>query len=165
MSMESTAGRTNCVVLAPNAAGVDEGLRSQLEQRQWHALIAGDPLMAMVELCLLERARSSRIAWGLSSVDGASLVVVEPSQWSNFSGMLGAIRQYLPTAGVWSFEDGVLRCIAEAKGDEVLGRVGAPANGQPHDDVEEANSETLDPQVTREEIAMLLGDENQEPDE
>ena len=79
--------------------------------------------------------------------------------------MLGAIQQYLPTAGVWSFENGVLRCIAEANGAEVLGRVGAPANGQPDDDVEQADSETVDPQVTRDEIAMLLGDENQEPDE
>ena len=163
--MESTAGRTNCVVLAPNAEAVDERLRSQLEQRHWYALMAGDPLMAMVELCLLERARSSRTAWGLSGVDGATLVVPEPDQWSNFSAMLGAIKQYLPTAGVWSFENGVLRCIAEANGDEVLGRVGAPANGQPDDDVEEADSETVDPQVTRDEIAMLLGDENQEPDE
>ena len=163
--MESTAGRTNCVVLAPNAEAVDERLRSQLEQRHWHALMAGDPLMAMVELCLLERARSSRTAWGLSSVDGATLVVVEPDRWSSFSAMLDAIKHYLPTAGVWSFEDGVLRCIAEANGDEVLGRVVAPANGQPVDDVEEADSEMVDPQVTRDEIAMLLGDENQEPDE
>ena len=163
--MESTTGRTNCVVLAPNAEAVDQRLRSQLEQRRWYARMAGDPLMAMVELCLLERARSSRTAWGLSSVDGATLVVLEPNQWSNFSAMLGAIKQYLPTAGVWSFENGVLRCIAEANGDEVLGRVGAAANGQPDDDVEEADSETVDPQVTRDEIAMLLGDENQEPDE
>ena len=163
--MESTAGRTNCVVLALNAEGVDDGLRSQLEQRHWHALIAGDPLLAMVELCLLERARSSRTAWGLSSVDGVTLVVVEPDQCSNFGGLLGGIRQYLPTAGVWSFEYGVLRCIAEANSDEVLGHVGTPANGQPVDDVEEADSETVDPQVTRDEIAMLLGDENQEPDE
>jgi len=163
--MESTAGRTNCVVLAPNAEGVNEPLRSQLEQRHWTALTVGDPLMAMVELCLLERARSSRTAWGLSSVDGATLIVVDPNEWSNFGGMLEAIRQYLPTASVWSFEDGVLRCIAAPTSDEALGHVGAAANGQPDDDVEEAESEPVDPQVTRDEIAMLLGDENQEPDE
>lgn len=163
--MESTAGRTNCVVLAPSVEAGDQRLRSQLEQRSWHAQIVGDPLAAMVELCLLERARSSRTAWGLSSVDASALVVVEPSRWSNFSAMLGAVKRYVPTAGVWSIEDGVMRCIAEASGDEVLGHVGLPANDNPDDDAENEDAAGEDPQVTRDEITMLLGDENQESDE
>ncbi len=165
--MESTAGRTKCVVLAPNAKSVDGRLQSQLEQRHWDALVTDVPLMAMAELCLAQRMQSSRAAWGLTGADGVALVVIEPSHWSDLSVMLGAIKRYVPVVGAWAFEDGALRCIAEvaeADRDEVLGRV-APLPKTPPDDDEDRASEALDPQVTRDEIAMLLGDENQEPDE
>lgn len=163
--MESTAGRTNCVVLAPDAKSVDGRLRSQLEQRHWDALVTDVPLMAMAELCLAQRMQSSRTAWGLTSADGVVLVVIEPSHWSDLSIMLAAIKRYVPVVGAWAFEDGELRCIAQADRDEVLGRVAPPPETRPDDDEEDRASEALDPQVTRDEIAMLLGDENQEPGE
>lgn len=163
--MESTAGRTNCVVLAPDAKSVDGRLQSQLEQRHWDALVTDAPLMAMAELCLAQRMQSSRTAWGLTSADGVVLVVIEPSHWSDLSVMLGAIKRYVPVVGAWAFEEGVLRCIAQADRDEVLGRVAPPPETRPDDDEEDRASEALDPQVTRDEIAMLLGDENQEPGE
>lgn len=162
--MESTADRTNCVVLAPNAKSVDGRLRSQLEQRQWDALVTDVPLMAMAELCLAQRMQSSRTAWGLTSADGVVLVVIEPSHWSDLSDMLRAIKRYVPVVGAWVFEEGELRCIAQADRDEVLGRVAPPPKTRP-DDEEDRASEALDPQVTRDEIAMLLGDENQEQGE
>ena len=163
--MESTAGRTKCVVLAPNAKSVDGRLRSQLEQRHWDALVTDVPLMAMAELCLAQRMQSSRTAWGLTSPDGVALVVIEPSHWSDLSAMLGAIKRYVPVVRAWAFEDGVLRCIAQADRDEVLGRVAPPPETRPDDDDDDRASEALDPQVTRDEIAMLLGDENREPGE
>ena len=162
--MESTAGRTNCVVLAPDAKSVDGRLRSQLEQRHWDALVTDVPLMAMAELCLAQRMQSSRTAWGLTSADGVVLVVIEPSHWLDLSVMLAAIKRYVPVVGAWAFEDGALRCIAQADRDEVLGRVAPPPETRPNDEEDRA-SEALDPQVTRDEIAMLLGDENQEPGE
>ena len=162
--MESTADRTKCVVLAPNAKSVDGQLRSQLEQRHWDALVTDVPLMAMAELCLAQRIQSSRTAWGLTSADGVALVVIKPSHWSDLSVMLAAIKQYVPVVGVWVFEEGTLRCIAEADRDEVLGRVTPPPKIRPDDDEDRA-SEALDPQVTRDEIAMLLGDENQDQGE
>ncbi len=162
--MESTAGRTNCVVLAPDAKSVDGRLRSQLEQRQWDALVTDVPLMAMAELCLAQRMQSSRTAWGLTSADGVALVVIEPSHWADLSVMLRAIKRYVPVVAAWAFEGGTLRCIAEADRDEVLGRVAPPPKARP-DDEEDRASEPLDPQVTRDEIAMLLGDENQEQGE
>lgn len=162
--MESTAGRTKCVVLAPNAKSVDGRLRSQLEQRHWDALVTDVPLMAMAELCLAQRMQSSRAAWGLTGADGVALVVIEPSHWSDMSVMLGAIKRYVPVVGAWAFEDGALRCIAQADRDEVLGHVAPPPKTRPDDDEDRA-SEALEPQVTRDEIAMLLGDENQEQGE
>ena len=156
----ATAGRTKCVVLATKAKCVDGRLRSQLEQRHWDALVTDLPLMAMAELCLAQRLQSSRTAWGLTSADGVALVVIEPSHWSDLSVMLRAIKRYVPVVGAWAFEGGTLRCIAEADRDEVLGRVTPPRKTRPDDD-EDCASEALDLQVTRDEIAMLLGDENQ----
>ena len=164
VTMESTAGRTKCVVLAPDAKSVDGRLGSQLEQRHWDALVTDVPLMAMAELCLAQRLQSSRRAWGLTSADGVVLVVIEPSHWSDLSVMLRAIKRYVPLVGAWAFEDGALRCIAQADRDEVLGRVAPPPKTRSDDDEDRA-SEALDPQVTRDEIAMLLGDENQEQGE
>ncbi len=164
VTMESTAGRTKCVVLAPNATSVDGQLRSQLEQRQWDALVTDVPLMAMAELCLAQRMQSSRTAWGLTSADGVVLVVIEPSHWLDLSVMLRAIKRYVPVVGAWAFEDGTMRCITEADRDKVLGRVTPPPKTRPDDDEDRA-SEALDPQVTHDEIAMLLRDENQEPGE
>ena len=164
VTMESTAGRTKCVVLAPDAKSVDGQLRSQLEQRHWDALVTDVPLMAMAELCLAQRMQSSRTAWGLTTADGVVFVVIEPSHWSDLSDMLGAIKRYVPVVGAWVFEDGALRCIAQADRDEVLGRVAPPPKTRPDDDEDRA-PEALDPQVTRDEIAMLLGDENQEQGE
>ena len=163
--MESTAGRTNCVVLAPDAKSVDGRLRSQLEQRHWDALVTDVPLMAMAELCLAQRMQSSRTAWGLTSADGVVLVVIEPSHWSDLSVMLAAIKRYVPVVGAWAFEDGALRCIAQADRDEVLGRVTPSPKTRSDDDDEGRAPEAVDPQVTRDEIAMLLGDEKQEHDE
>ncbi len=162
--MESTAGRTKCVVLAPNANSVDGRLRSQLEQRHWDVLVTDVPLMVMAELCLAQRLQSSRTAWGLTSADGVALVVIEPSHWSDLSVMLRAIERYVPVVGAWAFEGGALRCIAEANRGEVLGPVAPPPETRPDDDEDRASG-ALDPQVTRDEIAMLLGDENQEQGE
>ena len=104
--MSSSDQATRCVLLAPveNGAGVCEQLRA----RGWIAHLAGDPLPALAELCLLQQLTASRRAFGQESDETLALVVVEPSRWGQLSAMLAAASRYVPSARLWSYDDGTL---------------------------------------------------------
>ena len=104
--MSSNDQATRCVLLAPveNGAGVCEQLRA----RGWIAHLAGDPLPALAELCLLHQLTASRRTWGRESDETLALVVVEPSRWRQLSAMLAAASRYVPSARLWSSDNGTL---------------------------------------------------------
>jgi len=96
---------TKCVLLASTANGAR--VRNQLHARGWAAHLSSDPLPALAELCLLDRLDAKRRAWGRPTI-GLALVVVEPRRWPQLPAMLSAARRYVPTAGLWTFDDGRL---------------------------------------------------------
>jgi len=103
--MNSSDRETKCVLLASNANGTR--VREQLDARGWVAHLSNDPLPALAELCLLDRLDAKRRAWGRPA-SSLALVVVEPSRWPQLPAMLSAARRYVPTAALWTFDDGRL---------------------------------------------------------
>lgn len=103
--MPSSDHVTKCVLLASTAHGTR--VREQLDARGWAAQLSSDPLPALAELCLMDLLDAKRRAWGRPTSDLA-LVVVEPSRWLQLPAMLSAARRYVPTAALWTFDDGRL---------------------------------------------------------
>ena len=143
---------TKCVLLA--ALGQRDEAYGQLDRRGWTAEVAEAPLRALAELCLLERSRDSRRAWGHSDQEGLALVVVDPPRWAQLSRLLSAARRYVPSASLWGWEQGTMKPLSEnpaAQPPEAPSA--APA---PFDDA------LLPPPISRQEIAMLLEGDLQE---
>jgi hypothetical protein len=103
--MLSNERETRCVLLASDADSTR--VRDQLHARGWVAQLSNDPLPALAELCLLDRLDVKRRAWGRPS-NSLALVIVNPSQWSQLPAMLSAARRYVPTAALWTFDNGRL---------------------------------------------------------
>ena len=146
--MTSPEGTTHCVVLAsgPHREEIAPPLAAAIEARRWQGIAAPDPLAALAELCLLERAGSIGQPWGADPVAAPVLVVVEPTGHSHpqLDEMLSALERYLPRVAVWSFAQGALRRQVRDGADDGEGH---PFPAAP------ASTET---EITREEIAMLL---------
>ena len=155
--METTLGKANCIVLTPKPEQVNEELKQLLEARNWHVRQTNVPLLALSDLCLLERTQASRSAWGLSRCEGVALIVVDPDNWPELQAMLGAIAQYLPIVSIWSFENGKLQCVSQPI-----------ENNQPHDKefenvpVIEHDDDVTDLHISGDELTMLLDIEDQE---
>jgi len=155
---------TKCVLLASTASG--SRVREQLDARGWAAHLSSDPLPALAELCLLDRLDAKRRAWGRPT-NGLALVIVEPSRWSQLPEMLSAARRYVPTAALWTFDNGRLTPLvlehdsdngSDASGPADRTNDAAPRsyemrttpeapNASPHDDSRK---------ITGDEISMLL---------
>ena len=165
IDMPSIEGRTRCVLLTPTGGG-GEPLRTLLDRRtagQWEAHEADEPLAAFAELCLLDRTQKSRVGWGQQQVEGLALVVVEPTRWPQLDAMLAAARRYVPQADLWSYVDGTLSPLAS--GHEPVTQPTAKDTGPTHRAASESKpsppSDT--PQITQEEIAMLLDNDDRGP--
>ncbi len=164
--MSSNDPETKCVLLASPAEG--NRVREQLDARGWVAHLSNDPLPALAELCLLDRLDAKRRAWGRPTNELA-LVVVTPSRWSQLPAMLSAARRYVPTAALWTFDDGTLTQLP----DNGAGRANptndaAPASYQSSTTPEapDTDDDTASPQITGDEISMLLdGDFHTGPSE
>ena len=163
--MSSNDQATRCVLLAPveNGAGVCEQLRA----RGWIAHLTGDPLPALAELCLLDQLTASRRAWGHGAQETLALVVVEPSRWGQLSAMLAAASRYVPSARLWSYDNGTLVPLpADGVSDNGpnAGReadtpnAAAPPSYQRVSPSEAASPDEDDvtPPISADEIAMLL---------
>ena len=155
--MEATLGKANCIVLTPTPEQMNDELQQLLEARNWHVRQTNVPLLAMSDLCLLERTQASRSAWGLSRSEGIALIVVDPNNWPDLQTMLGAVTQYVPIVTIWSFENGKLQCVSEPL-----------ENNQSHDEfvidpvVEHDDDEVTDLHISGDELAMLLDIEDQD---
>ena len=157
--MEATLGKANCIVLTPKPEQMNDELQQLLEARNWQVRQTNVPLLAMSDLCLLERTQASRSAWGLSRSEGIALIVVDPNNWPELKTMLSAIAQYVPIVTIWSFENGKLQCVSEPI-----------ENNQSHDEFEidsviehdEDDDEVTDLHISGDELAMLLDIEDQD---
>ncbi len=171
--MSSSDRATRCVLLAPAEDGA--GVREQLSARGWIAHLAGDPLPALAELCLLQRLTASRRAWGHDADETLALVVVEPSRWRQLSAMLGAARRYVPTARLWSFDDGTLSPLPTdpvsdngpyAQGEASPPNAAAPPSYRkiPPSEARAGGEDGAALPISADEIAMLLDPDVGDPD-
>ncbi len=162
----SIVHETKCVLLASTASG--NRAREQLGARGWAAHLSSDPLPALAELCLLDRLGAKRRAWGRPT-NGLALVVVEPSRWSQLPAMLSAARRYVPTAALWTFDDGQLTPLVvepdsdnggAARGPAARTNDAAPRSYQMRTTPEAPTAGRDDDhdarQITGDEISMLL---------
>ena len=139
--------RTCCVLLAP-AVERDQA-EQQLDGRGWAIHAVDAPLQAMAELCLLDRSRDSRRAWGHDAHDGdvaLALVVVDPRSWHELDRLVRAARRYLPSASLWELAGGTMRPLGPQPQPGNEPEVTAPSMTEP----------AAPPPISPEEIAMLL---------
>ena len=148
--------RTPCVLLVPKGGRPSERgrqLQVLLDERGWEAHESNDPLLALAELCLLDRMRASQRSWGHGDDGTPALVVVQPAGWPGIDFMVAAARRYVPGAGVWSYDAGSLDELAPDP--QQRPRTRAKTNRSP--------SAVEVPLVSPEEIDMLLEDPDRDP--
>ena len=181
------------MVLMPRTGGGsdshDAGLRSLLAGRGWSGSQSSDPIQAFAELCLAGRVQSSGDVWGPpgsgdsqdrgGAGDALCLVVVEPARWRDLRHLVSAARRYVPTAGLYCYEGGVLGPL-ESGGQASQGSHGggrppaasgdsrsSEAPGQaPQGSGEPASKQGAGPveppRISREEIEMLLNGDHRD---
>jgi hypothetical protein len=100
--MTTAASQIRCVVLTPPGEGAEAA--AHLAGRNWATIEVHDPLLAMVELCLRERAQRSRAGWGLQRIEQSALVVAHSERWPETESLVLAATRYLPLAEVYTLD-------------------------------------------------------------
>ena len=86
-------GFTRFVLLRPRDAVCPTGLADALRER-WHQVTqVYDPLNALAELCLLDRAEQPRRDWGLESKERIALIFFEQDAWSSLNELLKIVKE------------------------------------------------------------------------
>lgn len=158
------AGETICIALTPPGAAVD-ALRAAATQRGWRVVPFDEPIEALAELAIRERAQAARSAWGLPRVDQVVMTVVEPSQCEAFHDLSSAMAKYFPSVERYVLTDNRLTAVAipaEANGSARRGLPTLPKRAlTPRTACAEAMTptemEAESSTVTREELDILLG--------
>jgi hypothetical protein len=109
--MPAIAFETTCVLLTPASGAVSSRLHSLLAARDWQTIETADPVHAMTQLCLLERAQTARGAWGLARQQRVALLLIAPEARADLQGLIPAVRKHLPEVALWAYEGGSLTAI------------------------------------------------------
>ena len=94
-------GFTRFVLLRPREAPCPTPLANALRERWSHVIQVNDPLGALAELCVMERAEQPRRAYGLPARERIAFIVLERSAWNDLSDLLRTIRSRLPEVSIW----------------------------------------------------------------
>ena len=94
-------GFTRFVLLRPREAPSPSSFANELREHWSHVLQVDDPLGALAELCVLERAEQPRRSYGLPPRERVALIVLERAAWHDLSDLLRTIRERLPEVSVW----------------------------------------------------------------
>lgn len=162
--MSQPQSPTRCVLLVPKggrASARGRRLKELLDRRGWQAHEANETLAALAELCLLDRARSSRRSWGLPDAGDLAMVVVQPPSWPQVEELLAAARRYVPRAALWSYDGGALHPLSPPPPQAAQPEAAPAATGRPKTNHQAAAPEQ--PFISRQEIDMLLQRPDQEP--
>jgi len=138
----------SCVVLAPTG-GPEGNLTKRLQDLGVSYVVEHDALLALAELLLTERLDVTRAAWGLRPAGRVALVVESPESWSDLEDLMGAIDEC---------GDDVL--VVSARDRRESGVHPFRAGGAARDDSPAAEEERAF--ISNEEIAMLLGDADED---
>lgn len=169
---------TRVVILSPPppaGRGLTDGLKKEFATRDWFAVEQHDPHLAMAEVCLRERAQVARSAWGLQRMELIALVVMQPKHWPDLNDLVQAVRQFVPSASIWSIgDDDVIEPlngvsvsaagidsnnasgVSEQNMDDAVPDVWSVPSQLVQDDNPSAASAAKSQRITREEIDMLL---------
>src|SRR5262245_27517510 len=105
MPVPGSQDPTSVIVLSAESrtpVGLTHRLKLQLGPTGWLATAYHDPFLAFTELCLRERAQTSRAAWGLQRADKLAMVIVDPLRWNHpeigasVNDLVSAIKRYTP---------------------------------------------------------------------
>lgn len=94
-------GFTRFVLLRPREAPCPSPLANAFRERWSHVIQVNDPLGALAELCVMERAEQPRRAYGLPARERVAFIVLERSAWNDLSDLLRTIRKRLPEVSIW----------------------------------------------------------------
>lgn len=152
--MTEPDGTTRCVVLGAGAhpEAIAPPLADKLAARRWRGACIADPLAALAELCLLERAGNVSRPWGREPQQAPVLVLTEHAAAPRpaLDQMLSALSRYLPRVEVWTFAGGELHRRAIER-DTSTGAPDPDGAG-----ARRSAEESIVAEITREEISMLL---------
>ena len=105
-------GFTRFVLLRPRETACPDDLAESFRGR-WHLVTqVFDPLNALAEICVVDRAEHPRRQWGLSPQEKVALIVVDQQYWSSFMEMLSIIKSRLAAISVWNYTDNLIVEIA-----------------------------------------------------
>jgi hypothetical protein len=152
--MTEPDGTTRCVVLGagPHHEAIAPPLADKLAARRWCGASVADPLAALAELCLLERAGNVRRPWGQEPQQAPVLILTEAvaAPQPVLDQMLSALQRYLPRVEVWTFAGGELH--PHAMEHDTASREPGPDGGE----ARRLADDSIAAEITREEISMLL---------
>lgn len=128
-------GFTRFVLLRPRGAACPTSLADSFRGR-WHQVTeVFDPLNALAELCVLDRAEQPRREWGLTPQEKVALIVVHQEAWDSVTNLLAIVRARLPAISIWNYTDNlVVEVSAPQKAASPIPQVSsgeAPTHGQP----------------------------------
>lgn len=181
MAEHNASNHAVAVVLAPKGSE-KAAVRALSAERPWDVTAVSDPMLAMAEIALAERAAATRAAWevgehkseggGRKSGDrqDVAFVLAHPQQWAMRHELLAAITRYLPSARLFAFDErGLQESSASRKARSKAARGQRSGNeGQKAKVSAEAlssgrrsmTSRPSDPAISRDEIEMLLDGES-----
>jgi hypothetical protein len=101
-------GFTRFVLLRPRGAACPPSLAESFRGR-WHQVTqVFDPLNALAELCVLDRAEQPRREWGLTAQEKVALIVVEQEAWNSITDLLKIVRTRLSAISIWNYTDNLV---------------------------------------------------------
>lgn len=119
--------------------------------RDWKVRCINDPLLAMAELALCERAEAARSAWGLHRAGRLALALQQPTNDQYVQDLICAVRQYLPGVSIYDCTDSTPRLLTPAH-DHVVSEQPTRTGADMHDDGDENDAHA----ISRDELDMLF---------
>jgi len=137
----ATSEVTRGILLTPRG-GAEPLVNDAIGARGWTITTLDDPVMAMSELCLLERSQAARAAWGLRGTADLVLIVSGEAMPDD---LVAAVQWYLPDVVIWRYDDAAITML---DGEP---EANASADASP------ASSNAPPAEVSAAEIDMLFG--------
>ncbi len=146
-----------CVVLGQPDRDRADAIDEVQQRTTCELTLTEDPVVAFANVCMALQAQAARATWGLAKADPPLLLVVQPDHWSDYDKLLNAMGMYAPHVPVHLWQEGRLDLLP-VKVDE-----SEPHTSPPSMTISRADTPIEPPEITAEEIEMLLTTETPEP--
>lgn len=139
-----------CVVLGEPDRDRADAIEEVQQRTTCELTLTEDPVVAFANVCMALRAEVARATWGLAKADPPLLLIVQPDHWSDFEKLMSAMAMYAPQVPVHLWREGRLDLLPFVTEED------SPAEHQPGLTITRAEAPIEPPEVTAEEIEMLL---------